>query len=239
MLIPFKDLVAKYKLDIKGVIHVGGHWGEEAQDYFDNGVINTIWVEANPECMPQLKNHVFEVFQNPTQYKCLEILTAQWEVRDGKGYRTTTINACVSDEDKKEVVFNISNNEGQSSSFLELAHHKIAHPEVVYEKNINVTTWKLDTLLKIFKKEHQYDMLNGDIQGAELLMLKGATNILKDLKCLYLEVNQKELYAGCPLVEEIDQFLEQYDFVRVETVWCGNFGWGDAVYIKKSLLTNI
>jgi FkbM family methyltransferase len=238
MLIPFKDLIAKYNLDIKGVIHVGGHWGEEAQDYYDNGVTNTIWVEANPECMPQLKHNVFTVFKNPTQYQCLEKLTSEWEVRDGNGYRTTTINACVSEEDKKEVVFNISNNEGQSSSFLELAHHKIAHPEVVYEKNIKVTTWKLDTLLKIFKKDHQYDMLNGDIQGAELLMLKGATDILQHLKCLYLEVNQKELYTGCPLVEEIDQFLEQYDFVRVETIWCGNFGWGDAVYLKKQHLTN-
>jgi FkbM family methyltransferase len=234
MLIPFRELNEKYNLDIKSVVHVGGHWGEEAEEYRNNGVTNTLWIEANPECMRALKRNAFENF--PTE-KVSGVTSANFEMRLSGDYRVTTINACVSDEDGKELEFNISNNEGQSSSFLELAHHKIAHPEVVYEKKIVVTTSKLDTLLSgTYVSSFEFDMLNGDIQGAELFMLKGATKLLENLKCLYLEVNQKELYAGCGLVEDIDEFLKDFDFVRVQTEWCGNFGWGDAIYIKKSYL---
>jgi hypothetical protein len=76
-----------------------------------------------------------------------------------------------------------------------------------------------------------YNMLNMDIQGAELLALKGATNLLKTMDYLYLEVNTAHLYKECALINEIDEFVKKFGFMRVSTKMT-EFEWGDAFYIK-------
>jgi FkbM family methyltransferase len=211
MLIPFSEVLETYNIKTKGVIHVGANFGQEAKDYYDNGVEDVVWIEANPKSMETLYSHLS---QFPKQNPLL------------------VLNKCVSEKDGDEVTFNISNNEGQSSSFLDLEYHKIAHQEVFYTESITLTTTTLNTLFKDFELT-DYKFLNADIQGAELLMLKGATEILPKLDCLYLEVNEKELYKGCGLIGDIDDFVSKYGFKRARTEWCGNFGWGDAVYIKN------
>ena len=49
-----------------------------------------------------------------------------------------------------------------------------------------------------------------DIQGCELLALKGAKTALARVDALYMEVNEKELYKGCGLMSEIDEALREY-----------------------------
>jgi hypothetical protein len=75
-------------------------------------------------------------------------------------------------------------------------------------------------------------MLTLDIQGAELLALKGADKILDHLSYIYCEINTAELYKGNPLVEEIDNYLKLFKFERVETIMT-NHKWGDAFYTKQ------
>jgi hypothetical protein len=49
-----------------------------------------------------------------------------------------------------------------------------------------------------------------------------------------LEVNKKETYKGCALVQDIDNYLFD-DFKRVETAeWVGD-SWSDAFYVRKNL----
>ena len=208
MLISFSELINKHNVRPNNIIHIGAHYGEEAKDYYENGVQSSLWIEANPFVLEYLKS---ELSKYPHAY---------------------FIEACLSDEDYKLINFNISNNE-QSSSMLDLAYHKTVHPEVNYVQSIQLTTRTLNSLLEesAIPYDH-FDFLNADIQGAELLMLQGATRILPYLKCLYIEVNKLELYKGCALIEDLDSFLSQYNFKRVETAWCGDFGWGDAVYLK-------
>ncbi len=73
---------------------------------------------------------------------------------------------------------------------------------------------------------------NFDIQGAELMALKGAAESLQHVDALYLEVNEKELYVGCGLIDEIDAFLQVRQFKRVITEMTVH-GWGDALYVKE------
>ena len=42
MLISFSDLKNKYQMNIKGIIHIGGHYGEEIADYVNEGVIRDL-----------------------------------------------------------------------------------------------------------------------------------------------------------------------------------------------------
>ena len=62
------------------------------------------------------------------------------------------------------------------------------------------------------------------------MALKGATKSIKHAKEIYLEVNEKELYKNCGLIDDIDVFLLQYNFKRVLTHMT-KYGWGDALYI--------
>ena len=141
-------------------------------------------------------------------------------------------NLTVSDVDGKEVEFIITNN-GQSSSILELEYHKVAHPTIVeVERKVQKTT-TIDTFYHENKIDaRSYNFVNMDIQGAELLALKGMKSSLKYVDYLYLEVNTKPLYKGCALMSEIDAYLDSYGFRRVETQMTEH-GWGDAFYIKN------
>ena len=99
-----------------------------------------------------------------------------------------------------------------------------------------VTIAKIDSLLKDIDLTG-IDFLVMDLQGAELLALKGMGDLLNKFKYAYLEVNRDELYVNGAKVEEIDIYLDNYGFKRKETKMLG-FGWGDALYIKDDELKN-
>ena len=77
----------------------------------------------------------------------------------------------------------------------------------------------------------KYNFWNFDIQGAELMALKGAGKAIEYAKALYLEVNTEEVYKGGCLISEIDDYLSTYKFKRVLTKMT-EYGWGDALYVK-------
>lgn len=207
MLIDFRMLFPQYGINPKGVLHIGGNVGEEFPVYMELGIKKQVWFEANPDIYEKLVENI------------------------SSNKKAVAFNFCVGDEDLDSVILHESNNAGQSSSILDLGTHKTAHPEVHYVRDIPVQMVRLDTLFREFDPE--IDFLNIDIQGAELKALKGMGEMLHQFKWAYLEVNKEPLYVGCALVEEIDEYLLSYGFVRTETLWCGNTGWGDALYVKK------
>lgn len=225
MLIPFDKIVNKYGVRPKGILHLGANIGEEAEAYAKHGIKPIVWVEANPETfsilMQRVTNLSDEHFNNDQLFFC---------------------NFCVGDEDGKEVTFHVSNNGSQSSSILELGTHKKQHPSVHYVNDIAMKITRVDTIferLKEAKNEHGYncfhpelfDYVSLDLQGAELLALRGMGDLLRQFKWVYSEVNKNDVYVGCAHVNDIDLFLNGFGFKRVVTEWCGN--WGDALYIKR------
>jgi len=94
-------------------------------------------------------------------------------------------------------------------------------------------TKTMDVLFEENKENmSDYNFMNIDIQGAELLALKGSKCLLEHMDYLYLEVNEEHLYKNCPLISDIDLFVKQFGFERVETSMT-KWKWGDAFYIKK------
>jgi hypothetical protein len=134
--------------------------------------------------------------------------------------------------DGDKVVFNVSNNESQSSSILELGVHLLIHPEVHYVEQIAMKTERIDTLLKDVDISG-INFLNVDLQGAEHLAIEGMGDLIKNIDYALLEVNMKETYKGCMLIDELDYFMLQRGFERVETgEWVAET-WTDALYIRK------
>jgi FkbM family methyltransferase len=215
MLIDFDYLFKKYNVKPYGVLHLGANTGQEAETYQKHGVQRVIWVEADPSLFVRLQQHVRRAAP-ALAHKCL--------------------CECVSDVDGKEVMFNIANNGGQSSSFLELGTHKEAHPTVKYTRQVRLKTIRVDTLFKqeqITLEKGQW-FLNADLQGAELLALKGMGELLRRFDWAYVEVNIAQLYKGCPLVSEVDSYLLNFGLQGMEAEMTGA-GWGDKFYQHSKL----
>jgi FkbM family methyltransferase len=207
MLITFEEinkiLVSK-NINITGSFHIGAHDCEELVFYNRLGLKSEdiVWIDAIPSKVHQAKSRGI-----PNVY-----------------------NAVITDTDDKEVIFNVSNNV-QSSSVLEFGTHSQEHPWVVYVDKLKQKSITIDTFFERNKIDaSKYNFWNFDIQGAELMALKGGIQSIKHAKALYLEVNEKELYKGCGLISEIDTFLSEYNFKRVLTN-ITQHGWGDALYI--------
>lgn len=194
-------------IQIKGVLHVGAHDCEEMCFYKEHlGVSadNVYWIEAIPFKVEECKQKGFvNVFQ-----------------------------AVISDHDDQEITFNISNNI-QSSSLLEFNTHAIEHPGVYYTQKFVSTSITLDTFFKRNKIDpSQLNFWNLDIQGCELMALKGGISNIQYADVIYLEVNEKELYKECALIHEIDEFLGNHGFQRILTNMTVH-GWGDAIYTRR------
>lgn len=196
-------LFAKYKINPTGVLHIGANIGEEAPVYDQLGIKKQIWIEGNPEIFLKLKRNISH---NP---------------------HAVALNYVIGDENK-EVVFHISNNASQSSSVLELGTHKAQHPDVHYVKDIKAKMYRIDSLDLDLT---DVDFLNIDLQGAEMMALRGMGDLLKQFKWAYLEVNRAQVYKGCAQLDSLDLFMTANGFRRVETArWIGD--WTDALYIK-------
>jgi FkbM family methyltransferase len=210
MLIGFEEIVKillENNIHIFGSFHIGAHECEELHFYNKLGLKpeDVVWIDAIPSKVNEaIKRGIPNVY-----------------------------NAVIIDKDDEEIIFNVSNNV-QSSSVLEFGTHSQEHPSVVYVDKIILKSITIDTF---FERNNidasKYNFWNFDIQGAELMALKGAIQSIKYAKALYLEVNEKELYKNCGLITEIDTFLLQYKFKRVLTNMTEH-GWGDALYIIQN-----
>ena len=208
MLIPYqriKDILTEHRISITGAFHIGAHECEEIPFYqqLNLSLNDVVWVDAIPQKIKEAKERCI-----PNVY-----------------------HAVVTDKDDEEVTFHVSNN-GQSSSVLEFGTHAQEHPWVTYVENIV----QKSTTIRSFVQQNQIDLSkhnfwNFDIQGAELMALRGAGDLIKTAAAIYLEVNEKELYKGCGLISEIDSMLAGYGFTRVATEMTVH-AWGDALYVR-------
>lgn len=208
MLIELADLVRKHQMNITGVLHVGAHVAEEAEKYHALGVSNVWWVEANPDLIPTITAN--------TARLCHHV-----------------INALVTDVNDEMTTFNVTNNV-QSSSILELGTHRASSPDVHYVERRMLPSRTIDSLITEYSIA-DCNFWNFDIQGAELLALKGAQQNLAMADYMYLEVNRGYVYQGNGLIGELDQFLS--DFERTDTEWTayGEGEWGDALWVRRGL----
>ena len=108
-------------------------------------------------------------------------------------------------------------NASQSGSLLPLGRHAQLYPQIVEQSEIGVQCSRLDDLLvEIGEDGRDEDHLNVDVQGAELMVIKGAEETLRNIDLINIEVNFDELYIGCPQIDDIDGFLAERGFARVE-----------------------
>ena len=203
MLLDFNGLIEKHKMNIKGVIHIGAHHGQEHSLYKQNNIENIVYFEPLESNFNILKNNV--------------------------GDGPLLFNFALGNEEKEIEMFVESANLGQSSSILEPALHATQYPHIVFDKKEKVQMRKLDN---IELDMNNYNFVNIDVQGYELEVFKGSTKTLNHIDYIIAEINREELYKNCSQISDLKEFLSEFGFELVEEAWIGG-NWGDGLFIKK------
>ena len=197
---------------LKGVLHVGAHTGGELGWYNEKGFTRVVWFEPNKELFPILEANLAE-YDNHIAYNI--------------GIHDTLQTA----------ILHIASNNGESSSILPLGTHKRRYPHVTYIKDQEIKLLRMDDFLQSNSIDiNEFNFLNVDVQGVELQVIKSFGPLITKLDYIYTEVNNEELYVGINLLPEIDEYLDGFGFSRVG-LYMTPAKWGDAFYVKKSLLS--
>jgi len=193
----------KYGFDIRGVIHIGAHHGQENVIYEELKIQNRIFFEPIKSNFDVLRKNISDD----------HIL----------------VNKALGNSNKQVKMFRENNNQGQSSSILKPKVIKNQYPWIKFESEEVVEMIKLDDVEFDRKK---FNFINIDVQGYELEVFKGAQKTLDSVDYIISEINREELYENCTQIEELEEFLSKYNFKLVETNWGGGT-WGDAIFIKN------
>ena len=205
-------------IQLNGVIHVGAHRGEEINEYGDLGAKTVIWVEANPEVFDEM---------------CIMLTNAEANI-DSHAFQYAA-----STEDHGIAEFNryygpdaghLVGNKGCSS--LLKAEGRF---EEWYKDTIEVETITIDTLLEEegFNVE-DFQLLNMDVQGAELMVLRGSEKVLDNVKWVTTEATWEDPdYIDNVMYDELKSFLESKGFVETQIIPHAE-NWGDVLFVKET-----
>lgn len=178
----------------KGVVHIGANSGQECQLY---GAMELPAIFVEP------LNGTFQE---------LQLQAAQYPNQKAFQYLLT-------DLDGKEYDFGIANNDGQSSSIFEFGDHVKIWPSVKYVDRVKLTSTTFKTMIEREGIDLSlYDALVMDVQGAELLVLQGAGELLEAFRWIRCETADFEVYRGCCQMRDLDEYLGARGFRRVKTL---------------------
>ena len=181
---------------IRGVLHIGANYGQEAGSYAELN-LKVVWIEGDPKVFQTLEGSLGS-WAAQTAYLCL-----------------------ASDVDGNAVDFHIASNDGGSSSILQLDPVRCAKewPGIEEVNSIRLQTCRLDTLFARHGCDlNGVNMIVADVQGYELPVLRGLGSLIDGFDAIISEVNYAALYIGATKPYELESFLGSQGFRRV---WLG------------------
>ncbi|MEM8823341.1 MAG: FkbM family methyltransferase [Pseudomonadota bacterium] len=175
----------------RGIVHIGAHKGQERYIYRKLG-LDVLWIEGNPEIFPTLQ-------QNLRRFP-----------------RQRPIQALLSETEGDEVVFHVSSNDGLSSSILDFSGHSTFYPDVSMAGQMRLRTKTFDSVISENGIDlTRYDAMTLDVQGAELIVLRGVGEHLRNFRWLTMETSDQETYAGGQTWGQLKAFLTPFGFREV------------------------
>jgi FkbM family methyltransferase len=203
MLLDLFTLKEKYEMNIKGIAHIGAHFGQENVIYDRLGIKNRIFFEPISSNFDTLRKNLGETYQ--------------------------LFKVALGNENKK-IMMNVETaNSGQSSSILKPKVHLTQYPHILFESTEEVDMRRLDDMDINFD---DINFITIDVQGYELEVFKGAKKTLDKIDYIVSEINRDEVYENCAKIGQLEEFLSPYGFKLVERNWVGGT-WGDGLFVKQ------
>lgn len=186
---------------------------EKIKSYISPEEINCIFEIGSRDAIESIyfendfkKARIYAFEPNPNQYKkCLQ------NILEGKAERVKAEPYALSDK-VGEVDFYITHGNVGASSLL--------RPQFVpWTPNQNVDKIKVFSITTdtfCAKEKIKPDLIWMDVQGNELNVLKGAKNILHNVKVIYTEAGVIPYYEGHTLKDDIVKYLADFNFEMVD-----------------------
>jgi FkbM family methyltransferase len=214
---------AGYLRDIprRGIIHIGADIGQEVPQYFEYGFEKIILIEANPD-----------------KYDILQ-------ARFGRQENITLLNYAICDKEGT-IDFHIHTSRTGSTepaSILPMKRFKDIVKTLHTADTIRVPAITLDLLTEAHDVAlGEYNFINIDIQGAELLALRSATRVMPFIDAIISEVNLIEMYENGALENDVVAFLASQGFEKCHAVYHAlsdensTFpAWGECLFVKRDM----
>lgn len=207
------EMYEKYSIPRKDIIHIGAWEGCELETYHQMGIPRVLFIEANPKVYTKLIDNIKKASLTNMDVKSI---------------------CCAISNKVGITAFHVMSSD-QSSSILPLKIHSEIYPDIKEVECINVPCYALDNLLVFMKLNPiDFNFINIDIQGAELLAFQGAIDLLANhIVAINTEVNYDELYEDCVLEPVLSKFLLSFGFHKKEETRPYHPSWGDAFYVKE------
>lgn len=205
-------ILQQYRLwdRIKTIVNIGSCWGEE----------DAAFAKAFPDA------RVFSFEPNPEAYPTL--------LKNVKGHANIfPQNRAVGEVGGTIDFYQSTNRCGTSSMFPTSGVYDCIEP--LPARKIQVECVRLDECLSAHGVT-EIDLIWADAQGAELAALRSAGTLIDTVKCIFVEVEYKPIYAGQPLYPEVKGFLEGRGFTEVWSQTCVKDFWGEAIFVKQPSL---
>lgn len=207
MIVGFDDYKSKYSFNVNGIIHVGAHLGQEYEEYINFfGNVKIHFFEPLPEMFLGMQKNLGD----KSDVYLHNVALGECDSLKKMYVDTEMLGQCSSVLKPKEF-FNI------------FSHIKFDEKNEITVQQKTLDSYSIDDC----------NMLTLDVQGYELMVLKGSVKTLEKIDYIFTEFNTVEMYESCPSLEELDSFLYQRNFIRVET-WYTDGNWGDAFYLKQN-----
>uniref|UniRef100_A0A6C0HLL0 Methyltransferase FkbM domain-containing protein n=1 Tax=viral metagenome TaxID=1070528 RepID=A0A6C0HLL0_9ZZZZ len=123
-------------------------------------------------------------------------------------------------------------NPGASSIFK--SNGTYTHEHYIQDEIIS-QCHRLDSVMKKYNIPN-VDIIWMDLQGAELLALKGLGNYLSTVKYIYTEVSHKAMYTGQVMFDELNNYILSAGFIIKNELSLSLSGWQeDVIYEKENV----
>ncbi|MDJ1172879.1 FkbM family methyltransferase [Roseofilum capinflatum] len=249
-------LFDRYGIDKGGVIHIGGHSGQELPMYTQLGFKKILMVEPQPSLFESMKQYAEAIEAFRTELHQL------LELGESQPYpEIQCVQSVVSSQSDIVQLYQMGDTEWSSilepniGSFYQALNQYWRKRYIPWyqmplawlsyfialnrTKVIEIESKTLDQLMSELKPGWQssdFSYLRMNIQGSELMALQGGKETLKHLQAISLEINIDERYKGSPSKPEIDDFLSSFEFVDVFSFKMGSVGNG--LYLKEAIASN-
>ena len=187
---PEKNLVKSINnFKINSIIDVGANKGQFALKLFEN----------------KFKGNVISFEPLAEEHKILNDISLnkkKWQIA----------RKCALGRKNIKKKFHISANRESSSLLKILPKHTLLRPDSKTKKIEIINVEKLDNFHNVITKLKKNLLLKIDTQGSEMDVLLGAEKIIKNIKCLFIEVSLIPLYKDQKLWFDIIRYLKKHKF---------------------------
>jgi len=226
LLYGYQILFDKFNIPKTGVMHLGGHIGQELSMYAALGLGNVVMVEPLPDEFFLMQSKINDFNQTFTSLSAF--------LGDEIPRKAHGVNCAISDQSGVVKIYRTDITSLSSLAKPVKSGLSDSWDALVYDE-LSVSCKTLDQLVEELPNgwnAADFSYLRMNVQGFELKALKGAEQFLESISLIDLEINTELRYEESPTQEDFDNFLIQRGFIPILGYSAGP-SIANVLYIRK------